>query len=104
VRSTTEPTYACSLDDEELAARRGEWRTLDERALVRSDAGPDGRLLVYRGGEMTAGILSTLIEVERRCCTFLDFTIERRDDEVRVMVSFPEGARGAAVDVGIVGE
>jgi hypothetical protein len=82
----TEFAYACSLADEELAARRREWRALHERALVRTESGPEGRLMVYRGGEETARILAALIEAERRCCPFLDFTVDRWDDEVRVRI------------------
>lgn len=84
----TEPAYACSLTDEELATRRQEWRALDMHALVRAESRPDGRLLVYRGGEETARILASLIEAESLCCPFLDFAIDRRGDEVRATVRF----------------
>lgn len=99
----TEPTYACSLTDEELAARRREWRALDERALLRTEVRPRGHLLVYRGGDETARALSALIEAERRCCWFLDFGVDQRDDEVRVTVGFAPTARKAAVELGILG-
>jgi hypothetical protein len=98
----TEPTYACSLDDEELEARRREWRSLDERALLRTQPRPDGRLIVYRGGEETARVLAALIEAERGCCPFLDFTLDREEDEVRVTVGFAPEARAAAVELGVV--
>jgi hypothetical protein len=103
VEEMTEPTYACSLADEELTARRREWKGLDERALLRTESRPDGRLLVYRGGEETARVLAALIEAERGCCPFLEFTLTREEDEVRVTVAFAPGARAAAVELGIVG-
>ncbi|SRR6266536_1020021 len=103
VSRMTEPTYACSLTDEELAARRREWRTLDERAMLRTEPRPHGRLLVYRGGDQTARILTALIEAERRCCPFLDFGVDQRDDEVRVTIGFAPEAREAAVELGILG-
>jgi hypothetical protein len=100
----TEPVYACSLDDEELAARRADWRALEARALIRAETRPDGRLLVYRGGADTARVLERLIEAERTCCSFLDFSIEAAEDEVRVMVTMPPQAQSAATELRIVGQ
>src|SRR5439155_3083361 len=77
VETMTEPTYACSLDDGELTARRREWKGLDERARLSTESRPDGHLIVYRGGEETARVLAALIEAERECCPFLEFTVER---------------------------
>jgi hypothetical protein len=102
VRQMTEPTYACSLTDEELAARRREWRALDAQALLRTESRPHGRLLVYRGGDQTARVLTALIEAERRCCSFLDFGLDQRGDEVRVTIGFAPDARKAAVELGIL--
>jgi hypothetical protein len=98
----TEPTYACSLTDEELAARRREWRALDAQALLRTESRPDGRLLVYRGGVRTVRVLTALIEAERQCCSFLDFGVDQRDDEVRVTIGFAPDAHQAAVELGIL--
>jgi hypothetical protein len=97
----TEPTYACSLDDEQLAARREDWKALDRRALVRTEASDGGRLLVYRGGEETAQALRVLIDAEGECCSFLDFRIDRLGDEVRVAVSFPPEATRTAIEIGL---
>ncbi len=99
----TEPAYVCSLENEEMATRRVEWRALEGRALIRAETQPDGRLLVYRGGEATARALRGLIKAERRCCPFLDFRIDAADDEVRVTVTFPPEGRPAAAELGIVG-
>jgi len=99
----TEPAYVCSLENEEMATRRVEWRALEGRALIRVETQPDGRLLVYRGGEATARALRGLIKAERRCCPFLDFRIDAADDEVRVTVTFPPEGRPAAAELGIVG-
>jgi hypothetical protein len=60
--------------------------------------------MVYRGGEETARVLAALIEAERECCPFLDFTLEREEDEVRVAVGFAPEAKAAAVQLGIVAE
>jgi hypothetical protein len=97
----TEPTYACTLDDEELASRREDWRALDRRALVRTETSHEGRMLVYRGGEETARELGALIEAEGRCCSFLDFKVDRRGDEVRVTVGYPPEATRTAIEIGL---
>jgi hypothetical protein len=97
----TEPINACSLSDEDLAARRVDWLALDGRALVRTDARPDGRLLVYRGGEETARALTSLIAAERRCCPSLHFRVERAADEVHVTVTVSTDAQLAAVETAL---
>lgn len=99
-----EPVYACSLDDEELAARRADWRALEAGALIRAEARPDGRLLVFRGGQDTLRVLRQLIEAERKCCSFLDFGVEGSEDEVRVTVTMPRAARPGATELGILGQ
>jgi hypothetical protein len=99
----TEPVYACTLEDEELATRRADWRALEARALIRAETRPDGRLLVYGGGEDTAQALEWLIEAERQCCSFLNFKIDAAGDEVRVTVTMPPQARSAATELRIVG-
>jgi hypothetical protein len=98
----TEPAYACSLTDGELAARRREWRALEQRALLRTESRPDGRLIVYRGTEETARVLAALIESERQCCPFLHFTVDREEEEVRVTIGVSPEAREHAVELGIV--
>lgn len=82
-------TYACSLTDAELAVRRGEWKDL-ARELVRSEPLAGGRLLVYRGGEETVQVIGSLIEAERECCPFLDFSIERQAGDIHVTIRFPQ--------------
>ncbi len=99
----TEPTYACSLTDEELAARRRQWGAIDRRALLLMETRPHGQVLVYRGGGETARVLTALIEAERRCCPFLDFTVDRLEGEVRVTIGFAPEAGGAAAEIGILG-
>jgi hypothetical protein len=97
----TEPIYACTLGDDELASRREDWLALDRRALVRSEDTSQGRLLVYRGGDETAQALQALIEAEGRCCSFLDFRVDRRGDEVRVTVAYPVEATRTAIEIGL---
>ena len=92
-----EPSFSCSLTNEGLRARLKEWVALDERSLVRVEDRPNGRVHVLRASEETERVLTALIEAEQRCCPFLDFTVQRRQDEVWVSVSFAEEARGSPV-------
>lgn len=94
--------YACSLDDQELAERRREWRNLEARALLRTESLPEGRLMVYRGDDRTASALASLIEAERRCCPWLRFEVHAEGDEVRLLVRFPTEARSSAADLEII--
>jgi hypothetical protein len=59
--------------------------------------------MVYRGGEETARVLAALIEAERGCCPFLDFTLER-EERCGWPVGFAPEAKVAAVQLGIVAE
>jgi hypothetical protein len=92
-----ERSFACSLTDERLRDRLEEWLALDERALLRAENRPNGRLHVYRAGDETERVLAELIEAEGECCPFLDLTVDREGDEVRLSVSFAEEARSSPV-------
>jgi hypothetical protein len=70
---------------------------LDERALLRAENRPNGRLHVYRADDEVERLLAELIEAEGECCPFLDLTVEREGDEVRLSVSFAEEARSSPV-------
>ncbi|MGH2727096.1 MAG: hypothetical protein ACRDKS_08980 [Actinomycetota bacterium] len=87
----SEPAYACSLTDEKLTDRLEQWKELHDAALVRAESLPDGRVLVFRGGEETARLLRSLIEAERRCCPFIDFSVQRTADQVLLTLRFPTG-------------
>lgn len=92
-----ELSFSCSLTDEGLRARLEEWLALDERSLLRIEDRPNGRVHVLRASEETERVLAALIEEERRCCPFLDFSVHRQEDEVWVAVSFSEEARRSPV-------
>jgi hypothetical protein len=52
---------------------------------------------VYRAGDETEQVLAELVEAEGECCPFLDFTVHREADEVRLSVSFAEEVRSSPV-------
>jgi hypothetical protein len=97
VKSMKEPSFACSLTDERLRVRLNEWLALDERALLRAEDHPNGQVRVYRAGAEIERVLAELIEAEGRCCPFLDFTVRREADDVRLTVHLAEEARSSPV-------
>ena len=79
----------CSLDDEQLAARRTEWRALSERALVETRPRSDGYTAFSRGDDETARVLDSLVAAERECCPEIDWRVARERDLVRLDVTYP---------------
>ena len=93
------PVIACTLPPDELSGRIEEIRALASEALVRAER-PDPRslLLHFEPGPETVARVEALVEAESRCCGFLDFAIERRDDETVLTIGAPPGAE-ATLDV-----
>jgi len=79
---------ACSLDDEELAARRAEWRALAKRGLVESVPNEGRFTATYRGDDETARVLEALVEAERECCPTIDWRLEREGELIRLNVTY----------------
>ena len=79
----------CSLDDEQLAVRRTDWRSLAENALVETRHRPEGYTALYRGDDETARALDSLVAAERVCCPDIDWRVERDGDMVRLDVTYP---------------
>ena len=84
---------SCSLNDEELAERRRQWRELAP-ALVESAEATDGYRATYRGDDRTAQALQSLIEAERVCCPDFDWRLEREGELVRLQVSYLSASSG----------
>jgi hypothetical protein len=60
-----EPSFSCSLTDEGLRARLEEWLGLDERALLRAEDRPNGRLHVYQASEEVERVIAAPRPVPR---------------------------------------
>ena len=74
---------ACSLDDEQLAARRAEWQSLAKRRLVQKIDEEGGFTATYRGDDETARVLDSLVQAELECCPDIGWNLER-DGEYHV--------------------
>lgn len=87
-----EPRIACSLRPAELSDRRAAWERLTERALLERRPIPAGVQVVFAALEGVEGELHELARLEARCCSFADWKVEPRDEEVVLEVTAPAEA------------
>ncbi|WP_056733529.1 hypothetical protein [Agromyces sp. Soil535] len=83
---------ACSLDAAEGGRRNEEWRRLDaDYALERELR--DGQLVVrYVDHPDAVRRLTELVDAERRCCAFVDWSVDRSNAGLRLVVRGDEFA------------
>jgi hypothetical protein len=84
----------CTLDDRSLAVRGGEWRSLLAEASSR-EAIDEGARLVFPDDAGLMERLQALIEAEGKCCSWMDFSVDRVAGEIVVTVSGPYETRAA---------
>ena len=77
-----EPRIACTLQPTELSDRRAAWERLAARALRERRPIPGGMRLVFVAQEGVEGELRELTRLEAQCCSFADWKVQRRDEEV----------------------
>jgi hypothetical protein len=90
-----EPRIACSLQPTELAERRAAWERLLERALRERRPTPDGMRLVFAAEEGVERQLHGLSRLEAQCCSFADWNVRRRGEDVVLDVTAPTEAVAA---------
>jgi hypothetical protein len=83
---------ACTLDAAEGGRRNEQWRRLDaDYALERELR--DGQLIVrYVDHPDAVRRLTELVEAERRCCAYVDWSVDRSNDALRLVVRGDEFA------------
>ena len=81
-------SMACSLDDEQLAARRAEWQSLATRGLVQKIDEEGGFTATYRGDDETARVLASLVQAELECCPDIGWNLERDGELIRLRVRY----------------
>ena len=79
---------ACSLDDEQLAARRAEWQAVAARSLVDKVDEEGGFTATYRGDEQAARALDALVQAELECCPDISWHLEREGDLIHLRVRY----------------
>ena len=77
------PPFACRANALDRAQRQRQHALLDtvRRTIVAKDELPDGLALSFRGDAAFFVQLTEWISLERRCCPFLAFALEWKQDE-----------------------
>ena len=79
---------ACSLDDEQLAARRADWLALASHSLVDKVDEDGGFTATYRGDDRTARALEALVQAELECCPDIGWNLEQEGELIRLRVRY----------------
>lgn len=77
----------CTLSAEDLKSRLAEIGALAGRALLSHEQ--DGRTLRLRYSSDAAEELRRLVDRERQCCAFLEFSMQERPDAVYLSITAP---------------
>jgi hypothetical protein len=84
---------ACSLDAAALADRTERWRALAQSAMIAAESTPTGARQRYRAADGVETELRELIELEGRCCAFLDLRLDTSGHELVLEVTGPPEAK-----------
>jgi hypothetical protein len=102
------PPFACRANALDKAQRQRQQALLDtvRRTIVAKDELPDGLSLSFRGDAAAFVQLAEWISLERRCCPFLAFALEwKQDDSVSVRLTGAPGVKDfIAAEMGITPE
>ena len=83
--SSDDMFFGCSLSDESLRERQGDWSSLGE-ALLSSEKREGGVTAIYRDDADTSRALASLVEAERACCPHLTWSLSHQDGTIRLDV------------------
>lgn len=83
----TPPT--CSLDATQLAQRLAALAELGAESLIGRETDGSRHLLRFRADAATRRRLEEIVAAEAKCCSFLDLTLETRDEELVLSVAAP---------------
>lgn len=78
---------ACILTSADLATQSERWQRLGERALIERVETEYGLLISFYGEPGVADELRELVAVENECCSWADWTVATRDEQVVLDVS-----------------
>ena len=90
---TTKP-IACTLGGPTMAERLHRIKALTDTSLLSHELRGDQLRLVYRHDAVNE--VRAIVELERDCCTFLNFVIEDVRPSIVLIISAPPDAREAA--------
>jgi hypothetical protein len=78
---------ACSLTADDLRQRQNRWQRLAERAGADTRITADGLQLVFRAAPGIEAELEQLAALERDCCSFATWSIQKRGNQLVLAVS-----------------
>lgn len=94
-RTESEPQQiACPLPADDLQRRLRERSELGSEARITESTEGNVKTIVWRRRGDVAVRLKSLVDAERRCCSFLGFDLEEGEDEITMKITFPTGAEG----------
>jgi hypothetical protein len=73
---------ACSLNQGDLVERQDRWLELARRAAIEAVTTSNGLRLLFRAEPGVEAELRQLAELERDCCSFADWSVRTRGNEV----------------------
>jgi hypothetical protein len=91
------PAVACSLSARDLSHRHDRWHRLGERAGAATLITADGLQLVFHAAPGIEAELEQLAALERDCCSFATWSIQKRGNQLVLAVSAANGEGIAAV-------
>src|SRR5207248_1760631 len=75
IMEDSQQPVACMLGRDDLAQRQERWQALAARSAPRVSPARQGLRLTFGDGPGVAGELAALVEVERECCGFADWSL-----------------------------
>jgi len=94
-----EPTIACSLGAEDYRERLSRIRKLGEEAFLYVEARSDGAVLSFRNSEEVRTELSSLVDAEAICCSFLELSVHSEGERLILAISAPQDAMPVVRDL-----
>jgi hypothetical protein len=94
-----EPTIACSLGAEDYRKRLSSIRALGEVAFLDAETRPDGAVLSFRDSDQVRAELSSIVEAEAACCSFLELSVRSEADRLMLTISSPPDAMPVVRDL-----
>jgi len=85
-------TIACSLGVEDFGPRLSSIRRLGEVAFLDLEARPDGAVLSFRNSEQVRAELSSIVDAEAACCSFLELSVRSNGERLILTISSPPEA------------
>jgi hypothetical protein len=90
IEGATPESVSCTLDGAEFQDRVAEWREIGRHALDRS-AGEGSVTTMFPNRPEIVEKLRVLIDAEKSCCDFLEFTLRARGDVLEMELRYPSG-------------